>query len=202
MTAGPTKSRETFLQELDRLFRQHHELMYQVALRVTRNHHDAEDVLQKIFMRLMQSVIQGAPPPSDFVKNPPGYLHRAAINEATSRLRWRERQKPMNVSIDSQEIAVAGPDAEPDERIVRLRAALAKMKPSLIEVLILYYIEEYKCSDIAEMTGRAVGTVWAQLCRARIKLIQLIRNQEKYCETKETKHQRSSGSVLADGSQA
>ena len=201
MRPGPKKCGETLVQELDGVFRQNHELMYQIAFRVTKNHHDAEEVLQKIFMRLMQSVIRGAPPPSDFVKNSKGYLYRAAINEATSVLRQRERQ-PVHVNIDSVEIAVPGPDVEPDERIARLRAALTKMKPNLIEVLNLYYKEEYDCSEIAKMRGKAVGTVWAELCRARLQLMKLIRNQEKYSETQETKHQTSSGSVLADGSQA
>ena len=54
MRPGPNKPRETFFQELDRLFRQKHELMYQIAFRVTKNHHDAEEVLQKIFMRLIK----------------------------------------------------------------------------------------------------------------------------------------------------
>src|SRR5438094_47476 len=103
MRAGPKKCRETLLEELDRLFRQNQELMYQVALRVTRNHHDAEDVLQKIFTRLMQRVLQGAPPPTDFVKNPQGYLYRVAINEATSTLRWRKGQKTLNINTDSVE---------------------------------------------------------------------------------------------------
>src|SRR5256885_14483896 len=102
MRPGPKKCRETLVQELDGVFRQNHELMYQIAFRVTKNHHDAEEVLQKIFMRLMQGVIRGAPPPSDFVKNAQGYLYRprstkprvcfdgASTNQCTSTsTRWK-----------------------------------------------------------------------------------------------------------------
>ena len=54
--------------ELEELFRANYQLIYRTAYGVTASRHDAEDVLQTIFLRLLR---RGFPP--DFGKNPQGY---------------------------------------------------------------------------------------------------------------------------------
>ena len=60
-------------QEFEDLFNEHAQLVYRTAYGVTGRHEDAEDVLQTIFLRLMRRDL-----PPDLVRNPKGYLYRAA----------------------------------------------------------------------------------------------------------------------------
>src|SRR5687768_5562808 len=74
--------------ELEDLFQEHHQLIYRTAYSVTGSRPDSEDVLQVIFLRLLR---RGLPP--DLLKNPKGYLYRAAINVSLNTVRDRERRK-------------------------------------------------------------------------------------------------------------
>src|SRR5215213_7998918 len=69
--------------ELERLFREHHDLIFRTAYRVTGSAEDAEDVLQTVFLRLARRAeINLAPSPA-------GYLHRAAVNASLDLVRSR-----------------------------------------------------------------------------------------------------------------
>src|SRR5438477_7232616 len=170
MTEAVPKKSETFQREIDALFRENHQLIYRAAYGVTGNPGDAEDVLQTVFLRLIRGQ-----PSSDFAKNPKGYLYRAAINEAVTVIRSRERRKLTADSVDSLEIPA--PVAEPgrDDEIGRMRAAMAKMKPDHVETLNLRYKEDYSCLEIAKIRGKPLGTVFADLFRARAELRKLTR---------------------------
>ena len=71
MSVAVQNKSETFRRELATLFEQHHRFIYRAAYGVTGSPQDAEDVLQAVFLRLIQKQ-----PSTDFVKNPPGYLYR------------------------------------------------------------------------------------------------------------------------------
>ena len=85
-----------------------------------------------------------------------------------------------------------------DDRIGRMRAAMAKMKPSLIETMNLRYKEELPCSEIARIRGKPVGTVLADLFRGRRQMRKLMRIQEKQGETQNEKHETDRRQILAD----
>lgn len=53
VTAFKVKSQLTD-SEFDQLFREHYQLVYRTAFRVTRSEEDAEDVLQTVFLRLVR----------------------------------------------------------------------------------------------------------------------------------------------------
>lgn len=112
------------------------------------------------------------------MKDPRAYLYRSARNEARSLVRSHRRRDQREVDVDSIEIPVAEVDLHGDERMGRVRAAMAKMKPRFVEILHLFYNEEYDCSEIAAMQGRLSATVFSDLCRARAKLKQLIAAEE------------------------
>ena len=72
------------IDEVERLFRAHHGLVFRTAYRITGNATDAEDVLQTIFLRLVKRDAS-APP----LENSETYLRRAAINAALDVIRAR-----------------------------------------------------------------------------------------------------------------
>src|SRR5262245_40344840 len=73
-------------QELEQLFREHHQLVYRSAYGVTGKPDDAQDVLQTIFLRLL-----GREFPPDLKTNPKAYLYRAAVNVSLNTIRLRKR---------------------------------------------------------------------------------------------------------------
>src|SRR5436190_16518592 len=66
---------EPLSQDVEDIFRQHYQLVYRTAYGVTGRAEDAEDVVQTIFLRLLQRNVS-----PDLMKNLKGYLYRAAVN--------------------------------------------------------------------------------------------------------------------------
>jgi RNA polymerase sigma-70 factor (ECF subfamily) len=139
---------------------------------VTGSRQDAEDVLQTIFVRLLQREL-----PPDLVKNPKAYLYRAAVNVSLNVLRSRKRQR-LTAEIDPLEVP-ARDVAIPDDRIQRtLLDALAELKPRTVEMLILRYEHNYSDAEIAKMLGKSRGTIAVTLYRARARLKKLLKRKQ------------------------
>ena len=77
---------EALEQEFEKIFRQHHDMVFRTAYGVLGSSSDAEDVVQTIFLRLLD---RGISP--DVTKNPAGYLYKAAVNESLNVIRSRKR---------------------------------------------------------------------------------------------------------------
>src|SRR5690349_16132320 len=147
MSAPEKYKKETFRRELATLYEKHYQLMYRAAYGVTRSRQDAEDVVQGVFLKLIAE-----PPSPDFIKNPPGYLYRTAINTALKTVRSRERRK----TVDVDSIEIPGPAFDPvrQEQIWRLEEAMKQLKPEYVEILQLHYKEGYSCREIAKKLRR------------------------------------------------
>ena len=190
------KGSETFQQELEALYRENQQLIYRAAYSVTGDNEDAEDVLQTVFLRL----IERQEFPNDFSRNPKGYLHTAAVNEALHVKATRERQRLTDDDLDTLEIPAPEPRCYDD--IQRVRAAIARMKPEFVAVLDLHYKEGHTCIEIARLQRRPLGSVLSDLFRARAELKRLMSIEEKNSEKQKDKHTTGRGPLLADGSQA
>jgi RNA polymerase sigma-70 factor (ECF subfamily) len=155
--------------ELEELFEAHHQLIYRTAYSVTGRRHDAEDVLQTIFLRLLRRGL-----PSAFTKNPQGYLYRAAVNLSLNTVRSRNRQQPLD-GVERVLVAVPPPGATPDVGVQRtLVAALSQLTPRAVEILVLHYAHDYSDAEIAKMLGTSRGTIAVALFRARARLKKLM----------------------------
>ena len=195
-TLQNNNSFEMFRKDLDRLFRENHQPMYRAAYGVDQNREEAEDVVQTIFLKL----IQGEPPP-DFYENPAGYLHRAATNGAISALRARDSRKLTDCDIDSLEIQTPPSESAHADDLSRLQKALAKMNPDLVEVMNLHYKEGYTFVEIAKIRGKTLRAVAMEIYRARNEMKKLIRIEEKKREEQEDQHSSDGRPVVADASE-
>jgi hypothetical protein len=90
-------------QVLEELFREHWQLVYRTAFSVLRNRHDAEDVLQSIFLKLFEREL-----PADLPRNPQGYFYRAAVNASLNVVRSRKNEV---VTADFHSLQAPMPDA-------------------------------------------------------------------------------------------
>ncbi len=168
---------DTFRQQLEKLYREKKQKIYRAAYGITGNRQDAEDALQNVFVRLMQR-----PLASDFNKDLEGYLCRAAINEALSMGRRRERQKLADADVNDVNIPLAAAvcgggecDAEHLEDLDRrLRLARDQLEPYLAAIITLHYDLKCKVAVIAKIFRRTRPTIGVHLMRARHVLKRLM----------------------------
>src|ERR1700752_777856 len=99
-------SNEPLAQEFEQLFHDHYPMVYRTAYSVTGSRQDAEDVLQTIFLRLLQRDI-----PLELRTGPKAYLYRAAVNLSLNMVRSRKRQ---NVGGDVERLEAPARAAGPE----------------------------------------------------------------------------------------
>jgi RNA polymerase sigma-70 factor (ECF subfamily) len=193
----PNKTNGMFQSDFETLYLDNREMVLQAAFRLLGNREDAEDALQTVFTRLLERPKDQR----DFCKNPSGYLYRCAIDEALHIISFRERQKLTDMDIHSLEIPA--PDADRTEAdILRVRVAMAKLKPNDREILHLHYYENYTCREIARMQRKFLSAVLVKLLRARTELKKWILIQEKQDEAKKAQHERIDREGLPEASEA
>lgn len=150
--------------ELERLFHEHSGMLYRTAYGMLGNHADAEDVLQTLFVRLLQRGLS-----QDLLRNPAGYLYRAAVNGSINVLRARQRFVPaepdvLDVALDDQ------PSRGAEDLHRRLMEAIAELNPKDTHVLVLRYVHGRSDAQIAQLLGVSRGTIAMRLFRSRLRL--------------------------------
>lgn len=157
-------------EELEVLFREHHDQIFRTAYRITGNPGDAEDVLQTVFLRLVRRE-EGV----DLKPNPAGYLMRASINASLDIMRSRGRAKSValdDVAADQLEGTSANPETEHADRELRrlIQQAISRLGTKAAEVFALRYFEGYGNREIAEMLGTSQMVIGVMLHRSRARL--------------------------------
>jgi RNA polymerase sigma factor (sigma-70 family) len=189
---------QTYQQQFAEMFRNHRRLLYLAALKITGHHQNAEDTVQSVFADLLLRRYLDKP-----IENPIGYVHGTTVHKALDAFDKQMHEKRTLVSnTECQEMPAPENISQADDRIEYQRVALAKMKPELVKLLNLCCVEELPCIDVAKMLRKPVGTVYADLWRAKHQVRKLIRIQEKRDEAQKNKHQGISKPGLADPSGA
>ena len=153
---------------LERAFDEHHALIFRIAYRITGNAHDAEDVLQTVFLRLASRDASSAG-----IENAESYLRRAAVHASLNVLELRSRR---DVPLDGLP-EPSGRTGRPDERDLRevLRLAIGRLDRRSAEMFALRFIEGHTNPEIAAMYGVSPLVVAVTLHRARRQLQKDIR---------------------------
>jgi hypothetical protein len=98
---------EVLPQELEELFLEHCQMLHRTAYAITGHRQDAEDVLQSIFVNLLQRGMT-----RDVTQHPARYLHRAAVNLSLNVLRTRQRRR-LVYGIDTLDMVNGLPQGTP-----------------------------------------------------------------------------------------
>jgi RNA polymerase sigma-70 factor (ECF subfamily) len=155
---------------LEQAFRLYQGLVYRAAYRITGSAGDAEDVLQSVFLRLLQ---RG--PESEPVARLESYLYRAAVNTALDLMRLRQtaRTVPLEeVAAGLAESSSLAPDRAHEAGEIRdwLRRALTRLSPMAAEIFVLRFFEGKENPEIARLLGTTPGTVAVTLHRSRERI--------------------------------
>ncbi len=172
-----TQSRDGDTQAFGELVRRYEGKIFRLALHITQNREDAEDVLQETFMKAYEHLEQFKGDSKFYT-----WIVRIAVNQALMKLRRRKTDK--SVSLDEQidtgedtvvrEIAAWGED--PEQRFTReelgeiLDGAVQSLEPPYRSVFVLRDIEDLSTEETAEALGLSVPAVKSRLLRARLQL--------------------------------
>lgn len=168
------------------LVRRYQGKIFRLALHITQNREDAEDVLQETFLKAYEHLDQ-------FQGNSKFYTWavRIAVNQALMKLRRRktDRSVSLDETIDTgedtmvREIAAWGED--PEERFSReelgeiLDSAVQSLETPYRSVFVLRDIEELSTEETADALGLSIPAVKSRLLRARLQLREKLTRQFK-----------------------
>ncbi len=168
------------------LLHRYRESVYFTMLRMCNNKDDAEDLTIEAFGRAFKRLDQYTPTYAFST-----WLFKIASNNAIDFL--RNKKKSTSLSLDTkmendegQEFSknIKSQTLDPEENIIKkqkvemLRDVVEKLKPRYRELVKMRYYEELSYEEIAGKLDLPVGTVKAQLFRAREFLYNILKNQE------------------------
>ena len=131
--------------------------MYHIARTLLRHDADCADAIQEAIVRAFLNI--GSLKEDRYAKT---WLIRILINECYNILRGKKQ----NASLDAIAEVTAEEKTDYSELYQALRALPEKMRITVA----LYYVEGYKVSEIARITGSTESMVKNRLFRARKKL--------------------------------
>ena len=140
--------------------------IYGLAFELTRNHADAEDVSQTVFIKIFQSMEtfrEGG--------NLNAWIYRISVNAAIDHLRKRSFF-PSDKAAELPERAAADPGraAEHSQLQAKIEAALDRISEREKTVFVLRHYHDLNLKEIAEALGLTVGAVKSYLFRSIKKL--------------------------------
>ena len=147
----------------EQLVRAYGDMVYRLAYAQTRSRHDADDVFQEVFLRVVQRR-----PSFDSEAHEKAWLIRVTLNCLKSHWRaaWRRHDVPLDDRI---------PYPAPEEHA--LDDALRRLSPKARAAVHLFYFEGYTAEEIARMGGEKPSAVRTRLTRARAQLRDLLKGE-------------------------
>jgi len=158
------------------IYERYHSKIFRLALRITRNFQDAEDVVQECFMRAFVHLdsFSGKSKLST-------WLWRIAINATLMRIR---RRRGFEFSLDlfagtassARRVDIKCHRPAPDDQYLQREIAqilvegLAGLSPKLASVVTLRYFEELSTRECAEILGISLSNAKTRILRARLSL--------------------------------
>jgi RNA polymerase sigma-70 factor, ECF subfamily len=143
---------------------------YNLARWLTRNEHDAEDIVQEAFLRALRSFDTFIPG-----RDARAWLLTIVRNSCRT---WHRQNRPHETALewdlDSQPAVATWSD--PEALLIKnanselIRQAIGQLPFEYREILILRELEELSYKEIAQIAEIPLGTVMSRLSRARREL--------------------------------
>jgi RNA polymerase sigma-70 factor (ECF subfamily) len=169
-----------------RLMSRYKDSIYFLLLKMVHNEDDANDLTIEAFGKAFSNLHKYTP---DFAFST--WLYKIALNNSIDFIR---RKKIETLSIhdavendkgESFEIDIRSTSPDPEERYVRqqrgkiLRDVIEKINPKYRLLIELRFFEELSYEEIAQRTNLPLGTVKAQLFRAKNLLYQILQSRRE-----------------------
>ncbi len=150
--------------EIDRVVCQYSDMLFRICLIVLGNEADAEDAVQETFLKYLRKA-----PPFESANHEKAWLIRVAVNQCRDIQRFHMRH-PV---VDLEEIHHFAPEPEN----LGILDALMALPEKFRIVMLLYYVEEYRTEEIANMIGKTSSAVKMRLKKGRKLLEEYYRKE-------------------------
>jgi RNA polymerase sigma factor (sigma-70 family) len=167
-----------------KLMSRYKDAIFFMLLKMVNNKNDAEDLTLEAFGKAFKNLHQYSP---SFAFST--WLFKIATNNCIDFLR---RKKGIYVSIENNQengdndppVRLRSNDPDPEEKLIRVQKAFLmrkivhQLKPRYRTLVELRYFSEFSYEEIAKELNLPLGTVKAQLFRAREMLFKIIESTE------------------------
>jgi RNA polymerase sigma factor (sigma-70 family) len=144
--------------------------VFGLCIRLLNHRQDAEDVSQEVFVRVFRSLRRW-----DSTRPLKPWIMGIAVNRCRTCLAQRARRPG---PVDYLHDAPGRDDADDSmELVAEIRSALADLRPDYRAVFVLFHAHGQSYEDIAAAVDRPVGTVKTWLHRARLELLERLRQR-------------------------
>ena len=168
---------------LARLIARYKDAIYFMLIKMVNNRSDAEDLTLEAFGKAFKNIHQYTPTYAFST-----WLFKIASNNCIDFLR---KKKGLYVSIENniqsennEQVRLPSKEPNPEEKLIRmqkailLRKVVRRLKPRYQTLVELRYFREFSYEEIAKELSLPLGTVKAQLFRAREMLFKMIESTE------------------------
>ena len=162
------------------LYEAHKRRVYSICLRMVNNTAEAEDLTQEAFLQLFRKIgtFRGE---SAFTT----WLHRMSVNVVLMKLRKKslpevsleETLEPQNEDGPKRDIGTVDSQLSSSIDRVTLARAIGDLPAGYRKIFVLHDVDGYEHNEIAEMIGCSIGNSKSQLHKARMKLRELLQQQ-------------------------
>jgi RNA polymerase sigma-70 factor (ECF subfamily) len=144
--------------------------VFSLCCKLLGDRHEAEDVSQEVFLRVFRSLHRW-----DSARPLKPWIVGIAVNRCRTFLTQRKRRVE-NVDY-LHELAIERPSDDSAELVREIRLALAELRPEYRSVFVLFHEQGRPYEFIAEALERPVGTIKTWLHRARLQVLERLRER-------------------------
>jgi RNA polymerase sigma-70 factor (ECF subfamily) len=144
--------------------------VFGLCLRLLNHRHDAEDVTQEVFLRVFRSLRRW-----DTGRPLRPWIMGIAVNRCRTWMAQRARRPELTDYL--QDVVPASPADDSAELLREIQDALRLLRPEYRSVFVLFHEQGQPYEEIAAAMNRPVGTVKTWLHRARLQILQRLRQR-------------------------
>jgi RNA polymerase sigma factor (sigma-70 family) len=144
--------------------------VFGLCVRLLHHRHDAEDVTQEVFLRIFRSLRRW-----DSQRPLRPWIMSIAVNRCRTWLTQRGRRPEL---VDYLQDTLPGPPADDSAELVReIHSAVAELRLEYRTAFVLFHEQGQPYEDIARAMDRPVGTIKTWLHRARMEILERLRQR-------------------------
>ncbi|MEI6123182.1 MAG: sigma-70 family RNA polymerase sigma factor [Bacteroidota bacterium] len=155
------------------LVNKYQHMAFTLAVRITKNNEDAEEVTQDAFLKAYGS-LSGFKGESKFST----WFYKIVLNLAMSKVR---RRKPTHLPMDDLNLQIANDNEskQKTERTHYVEKAIRSLPEEDAIIVTLFYMEDQSLDNIANVVGLSATNTKVKLFRARKKMAEMLQHELK-----------------------
>lgn len=153
--------------------------VFSLAYYVTKNHHDAEDVAQEVFIKMWRAL------PTYRGDAPEAWVMKIAKNTCLDFIKQKKRVEPLEYEVDGETVERPIPDTDAQsnppnaavqaEQRQQIAKAILQLSDEHREILTLRYMNGLSYEQLCDVLDVGMGTVKSRLARAKKSLQNILK---------------------------